>query len=65
MANAHDCRSFFSFLGMMCHWRVLFLGVVIQCGAFNTMAQTMVYTEKLLLDWEAGIWAMPSRCGLD
>jgi hypothetical protein len=39
--------------------------VIIQCGAFNTMAQTIVNTETLLLDWEAGIWAMPSRCGLD
>ena len=61
MANAHDCRSFFSFLGMMCHWRVLFLGVVIQCGAFNTMGQTIVNTETLLLDadsaisWTAGV----------
>lgn len=40
-------------------------GVVIQSGAFNTMAQTMVNTETLLLDWEAGIWTMPSRCSLN
>lgn len=61
MANAHDCRSFFPFLGMMCHWRVLFFWVIIQCGAFNTMAQTIVNTETLLLDadssisWTAGL----------
>ena len=55
MANAHDCRSFFSFLGMMCHWRVLFLGVIIQCRAFNTMAQTIVNTETLLLDADSSV----------